>query len=451
MWKSYDSVTCGDFQFVFKPSSDMPTIQKIFLRIYLPLAFLLLLPEMQDRVRPNLRGLIWSECEGYYIYLPGVFILKDVHKIQPGSMWPMKNDQGEMVLIYTCGVAIFEAPLFFVARAYAAINTWDADDYFREPYCWSVAYTGYIVCFLGLFFLRKALLRQHSEWTVFCTLAAVYAGTNLFHYGTKELGMSHVYSFFLFSFLVWHTPRFFEKPTWRNAALIGGTLGWMVLVRPTNAVGALFVLLYDVYTIAAFKARIQWLWSHWKQLSVAAATAFLFFIPQMMYWHEMTGHWAYYSCGEFSFKYWNKPKIAAVLFDSQNGLFLYSPMALVMVAGIFMGWRQKKHQALSIALIFASSTYLFASWWAWWFGGAFGHRSYVELYALLALPLAGVFDKILALRNKWLQSAILLVLAFLIFYSVRLSYLYHIIGQPWDGPEWRWSLTKMQWIWSHLF
>ena len=48
----------------------------------------------------------------------------------------------------------------------------------------------------------------------------------------------------------------------------------------------------------------------------------------------MTGHWLYYSYTEEGFKYWNEPKIAAVLFDVQNGLFLYSPLVLLMMAGL---------------------------------------------------------------------------------------------------------------------
>ncbi|MBL0009093.1 MAG: hypothetical protein IPP25_18465 [Saprospiraceae bacterium] len=106
--------------------------------------------------------------------------------------------------------------------------------------------------------------------------------------------------------------------------------------------------------------------------------AFLFFLPQLMYWKEMTGHWLYYSYTEEGFKYWNEPKIAAVLFDVQNGLFLYSPLVLLMMTGIVMGLFKKNFQAPVVLLIFSIATYFFASWWAWWFGGAFGHRCYVE-------------------------------------------------------------------------
>jgi hypothetical protein len=171
----------------------------------------------------------------------------------------------------------------------------------------------------------------------------------------------------------------------------------------------------------------------------------------MLYWHEMTGKWVRYSYEGEGFIYWAKPKIAAVLFDVQNGLFVYSPMALLMVAGIVTGWRARKHQAVSTAFIFILSTYFFASWWAWWFGGAFGHRSYVELYALLAFPLAGLFEKTMALRRVVVRDLILAGLLFLMFYSVRLSFLYTHLPGPWDGPDWRWNWAKLEWVWSYLF
>lgn len=82
-------------------------------------------------------------------------------------------------------------------------------------------------------------------------------------------------------------------------------------------------------------------------------------------------------------------------------------------------------------VILAIATYLFASWWAWWFGGAFGHRSYVEYYALLALPFASMAQ--LAFKKTWSKVLILAICALLIYYNLGLTYHYN---PPWDGPEW---------------
>ena len=430
----------------------MNVILNFLRRNYLFLLFLLVFPVMYNRINSNPRGVVWSDCEGYYMYLPGVFIIGDFHKLPEGSMWPQRNEKGEITLKYTCGVAIFEMPFFLVTKAYCSAKKYDVQDYFNVHYCRAMAISGYFFGFLGLFFLRKALLRRKfSETVTFWTLMAVFFGTNLFHYMTKEVGMSHAYSFCLFSFLAWQTPRFYEKPSRLNAALLGGALGWIILIRPTSAVLLLFVYLYDVYSWQDLKTRTRFLLDQAPRVAVAAATAFLFFIPQMLYWHEMTGSWVRYSYVNEGFPYWNKPKIADVLFDVQNGLFLYTPMALLMVAGIFMGLKTRKNHAPALLLLFSLATYAFASWWAWWFGGAFGHRCYVEFYALLAFPLAGVVAAMFSIKNRVLRWALFAVFLFFIYYSVKMSFLYTYLTGPWDGQEWRWNPEKIKWVWSYLF
>jgi hypothetical protein len=427
-------------------------LRKLFFNNYLLLTFLILCPTVWDRINENPRAIIWSDSEGYYKYLPGVFILGDVHQIPAGSVWPLKNEQGEILLKYTCGVALFELPFFLGAKQYCSWTNNNPDDFFNVHYCRAIGIGGFLIAFLGLFFLKKGLLRYFSPAVTFWTVMAVFFGTNLFHYATKDMGMSHVYSFFLIAFLVWQTPRFYARPSVLNALLTGGALGWLILIRPTNIVALLFVLLYDVYSWADFKNRLGFFFkTNSRVLLPLAASAILFFIPQLLYWHEMTGNWVHYSYTDEGFIFWNKPKIAAVLFDTQNGLFLYSPMALLMVLATLYGLRVRKFQSVAVALIFGLSTYLFASWWAWWFGGAFGHRSYIELYALLAIPLAGLIEFVLQKRSMVLKASFCLLLVLLMAYSVRLSFLYQELPRPWDGPEWRWNWDKMVWIWSHLF
>jgi hypothetical protein len=79
--------------------------------------FLFLLIIMLDRIHVNPRMVIWSDSEGYYKYLPGLFILKDFHQLEAGSIWPYYNDKGEYIDKYTCGIAYFELPTFLVAHA----------------------------------------------------------------------------------------------------------------------------------------------------------------------------------------------------------------------------------------------------------------------------------------------------------------------------------------------
>ncbi len=421
---------------------------------------LLLLPLLANyakgRVSENLRGVIWSDCEGYYSYLPAVFNIGDVHKLPEGSMNARKNDRGEVVIKYTAGVSYFQLPFFLGARYYCDTHGIERSDYFNRHYSRAIALAGVVAAWLGLLFLFKALKNlDFSRLITWLTLIVVFFGTNLFHYTTKEMGMSHAYSFCLFAVLLWHLPFFYKNPNWRNSLILGVLCGWIVLIRPTNIVPLLLVPLYNVDSFAALSARFRWFGAIWQQLLAVVAAALVMVFPQMLYWREMTGKWLLYSYGgegqQEDFRYWNHPKIADVLFDVQNGLFLYSPLVLLMVLGMLTNWRKTALQSKTLLFIFVVSTYIFASWWAWWFGGAFGHRSYVELYAFFALPTAGILHQIWQLRSAFVKYSLLALIAFLTFYSVRMSILYTKLPGPWDGADWRWNPEKILWVWEHLF
>gem|GEM_PF-4544396 len=78
--------------------------------------FFFLLIIMHNRLHVNPRAIIWSDAEGYYKYLPGLFILKDFHKLEAGSIWPSYNAKREYFDKYTCGIAYFELPAFLIAH-----------------------------------------------------------------------------------------------------------------------------------------------------------------------------------------------------------------------------------------------------------------------------------------------------------------------------------------------
>lgn len=423
----------------------------IDLRIILLGILIILFFITNDRIQSNPRSVIWSDAEGYYSYLPGLFILPDYHHLQAGSMWPKYNAQGEFVNKYSCGVAYFELPFFLLGQWISKQKGINTNDFFYPVYSKAIAFGGLLISFLGLILLGKLLLRHFQQKTVFWVVPAVFLGTNLFHYTTKEMGISHVYSFFLFVALLYHLPAFFRKPGILNSVLLGIILGWIILIRPTNIIVSALLLGYDVYSWQDLKNRLLFFWTNKLVLLLAIVSAMIMFIPQLLYWKEMTGQWIYYSYTDEGFPYWNRPKIAAVLFDVQNGLLLYSPLVLLMLGGIVYGIMKRKYHGPVMAFVFLLATYIFASWWAWWFGGAFGHRSYVEYYALLAIPFAGLSAKLLHSHHRITKILYPSLLVVLMLYSVRLSYLYTSLPGPWDGADWRWNWEKYEWIMSHFF
>lgn len=94
-----------------------------------------------------------------------------------------------------------------------------------------------------------------------------------------------------------------------------------------------------------------------------------------------------------------------------------------------------------IGLIWLISWYLFASWWAWRFGGAFGHRSFIDLYPLLALPFAGVAHFVFRSRNFIFIGLFIAVVAALTYYSLGLTS--HCLSPHYERGIWHVAVREI--------
>lgn len=398
---------------------------------------------------------IWSDAEGYYLYLPAVFIYQsfdeDVLPVLTPDRYQAREGGSLRFTRYTCGVAIMEMP-FFLATHLVIKNGWFNT---KHPTGYSKGYSDAIVmsaifyCMMGLWLLMRYLQRFFSRKARLISILAIFLGTNLFYYSVGEGGMSHAYSFFLFSALIYLTPIVLARTHYGYLALMGFIMGLIFLIRPTNAVFFLFPLCYQLYDKESLTQRWQWFKAHLHQLWIIPVIAFLPIIPQLFYWHHLTGDWFFFSYGDENyFPYLTQPRMLRVLFDVRNGLLIYNPLLLLSLLGMAITSYHYQYHGPIISFIFILITYIFGSYAYWWFGGSFGQRSYIEYYAILIIPLAYVIDKILSLaplfRGIWLT-----VVAALIWYSARLSFLY---DWTWAQANWTWNaldkvLRKGVFIW----
>jgi hypothetical protein len=409
--------------------------------------FLLFTLIAYNREKDNLVAVIWSDVEGYYIYLPAAIEYHDFHHLSTQrSLGGTRNEKGEVTTKYTCGTAICYLPFYLAAHAYSHL-TGSGTTGFEAPYSLAVIFAGVFWSFMGLFFLKKLLSKYFSSsLTVWATILTILLGTNLFYYTTREMGMSHVYSFALFAIIVYVADAYLEKPGRRTAIALGLLLGWTFLVRPTNLILLVFLFFYKVVTKDDLRKRVDFLRGQFANILLASVFFIIVQFPQLLYWKEMYGSWIKYSYEGEHFIFWNRPKIPEVLFDTQNGLFLYSPALLFIFWGLVAGFRYAKTNAIAVSITFILCTYAFASWWAWWFGAAFGHRCYVEYYALFAFPLAVSMERLFALKSRLLKLLLVLCLLLFCYYSVAISYVYDHT-RFWDGHDWQWNYPLW---WSHV-
>jgi len=334
---------------------------------------------------------------------------------------------------YTYGVALLESPFFLLANCIANLSHYSTNGR-SLPYLWGIMLAAITYMLAGLYFISKLLRElQFDVKTQWLVPIGILLGTNLFFYTFRESGMSHVYSFFLIALLCYTSYRRVESPSFRWIILTSIPLALLILIRPTNAVAVLIPMLWGADPKELFD-RIKNFLLDWRWLMIFLVSMGILILPQLMYWKMLTGEYVVYSYGDEGFTNWNQPKMFQVLFSHQNGWLIYSPLMIMPLVGlVYSGWNKMYNWMLpSVMLVLV--TYIFGSWWAWWFGGAYGHRCFVEFLPLLAIPFAFAIERI----RSWSRNAqklVITVVVVAIFINLRMSDLY---GGLWDGPDWTW-------------
>ncbi|MBK8680373.1 MAG: hypothetical protein IPN31_00365 [Bacteroidetes bacterium] len=383
-------------------------------------------------------GVIYSDAEGYYMYLPAVFIyhgFKDIPIAYTKQFIP-DSATGIIYTKYTCGVAILQLPFFLTTHLFASFINPDLATGYSYPYRAAIIVAGSFYMILGLYFVCLFLLKSYNIETVIVTAFFLFVGTNLYYYTLDEPGMSHVYSFFLMALFIFLTPKIIYEFSIKRLFWFSFILGIIALVRPSNIIIGLFPLLYSLNHVSEIKNRLTLFLGSLKKILIAALAFAIPFIPQFIYWDYTSGSIVNYSYGDEGFTSWMTPHFLDVWFSVWNGLFIYTPLALVIIVSLIVMIYKKHTNAWLVLLIFILASYIFGSWHMWWFGGSFGHRCFVEYYALLAIPFA-YFINVTVFNNKiWVRFLSIIFLLSLSYYNIMLSYIYIA---PWYGEEWGWK------------
>lgn len=379
--------------------------------------------------------IIRNDVVSYYAYLPAAFIyndlsfkfVSDLPDDFPGDVWTHTSPNGKQTLKMTMGVAVLNLPFFIFTHIVALIFKLDPNGY-SEPYQFSILLSAIFYLFFGLLFLRKILLSYFSDIIVAVTLLATVLATNLYYYTLVEPGMSHVYSFFLFSGFLYYTINWYFKPNWKNSILLGLFLGLIILVRPANA---LVVIIFLMYGKEPVRDQLGKLWQEKFGIITIVIVAFLIVFLQLIYWKFSTGEWIYYSYGKERF-FFNNPEIINGLFSYRKGWLIYTPVMILTIIGFAFLRKKVPELFLPILIYFILNLYVIFSWWCWWYGGSFGARSLIETYALLSIPLASIINFI-SKKSNYVKGISLLILCFFIYLNLFQSRQYRTSQIHWDS------------------
>ncbi|HXT69587.1 MAG TPA: glycosyltransferase family 39 protein [Vicinamibacterales bacterium] len=379
--------------------------------VLLCLAFLISLPAVTTRLYASdeiehfawLRSLAFDrdvsfENEYQYFYDAGVARGEGFHE----TFLELTNETGRRINYAPIGAAVMWAPFYAAGHVWALVTGAPADG-FSKPYIAAIAYGsafyGFAAVLMCVAIARRVFGAQNG--TLGASLAA-WIGTPLVFYAYVAPGFGHAASAFCVSLFVWIWLRARDRWSTADAIALGLAGGLMSLVREQDV---LLVIGPGIdFLLHASRAMRE---PGGARRTITSATAgVVSFVagvtPQLMAYQALNGHIGQTSTAANKMS-WSSPHGLQVLFSPAHGLFAWTPLALLALAGLVLiairndvgrrfvlGNDARRRFALLALLMVAAQAYTSGVVESWTVAGSFGQRRFIALTPLLVIGLAGL-------------------------------------------------------------
>lgn len=289
---------------------------------------------------------------------------------------------------YPPGVALIRLPLM------AFVVNRDRDG--RPPYSQGEHWMCLVASALALMTIAGLCLRvcERLGVSLLSRHAAVLSltfGTGLFHYGTWDAAMSHIYSALGAAVLLWIAIVAVQDRAGRLPLLLTPFVVILLLmVRNTNV---LIIAFWSVGLLA-------WGWSQgihsrtcWFRNALIVAAGVGIGAPlQLALNYNALGRFQLSSYAREGFDF-SRLMLREVLFSYNRGLFTYYPIiGVALVAGLVV--RRTRLLTVAVAMLVLAYGVLYGYWPSWYLGHGFGHRGFVDMVPLIVPVLALSLDRI---------------------------------------------------------
>jgi hypothetical protein len=310
----------------------------------------------------------------------------------PGSPWGL-------------GYSFLEIPLLALGTGVDALAGNPADGYSHWAvyiYCiGSVILTG-----LGLAALFL-LLRDVGEFmgitsdntrsgVALLVALAIFLGTNVGYYSFSEMCHGATFLFANLFLLCWWRSR--DTDSWRAWLLLGIVGGFLSICRWQDVLYLGGPVIYDLLSGDRIR-RLAW----WRNRSLYAAGVGLWWIPQLLEWKAIYGKWLTIPQGGGIFSF-PPSHMLQVLFSSQNGWFVWTPITILGVVGLLLGVFRSSRVFAPWIVVLTLQLAVVGSIPFWSGAEAFGSRYMLSNLPLIAVGLVVVF----ALSGVWLRRGLAL-------------------------------------------
>ncbi len=319
----------------------------------------------------------------------------------------LQTDTGHRINFGTIGCAILWSPFYAAGDAAAALSGAPRDG-FSKPYLAAVAYGS---AFYGFLAIGLAILcARRIGLDGYAAAVAVWLGTPLLFYMYIAPPFSHACSAFavaLFTF-VWLRVRGEWTPA--GLAALGAAAALMAMTREQDAFFAVAPAVDWAITALLRPASAETAADRprrgvrWLGVPAAAAAFLLVYAPQLAAYKIINGHFGPHASVTHKMK-WDAPHAAQVLFSPEHGFFVWTPLALVAVAGLL----RRQRVLACLLLMFALQVYIGGSVDSWTIAGGFGQRRFVALTTVLVIGLASLLS---LERMRKLSLAVIVLAAY---------------------------------------
>ncbi len=383
----------------------------------LAILFLLTLP----LVNPWVRG----DGVGYYAYIRSLLV---EHKLAFENDWRAANESflmdrvrpdgtidplqytrtGHLDNHFAVGASMLWAP--FIVPVHCAMVTLREfgmnvkANGFSRPYIIAMALGTALYGFLGLLIsFHLGCLYTEERWALLATLGIWFA-SSLPVYMYFNPSWSHAQSVFVVAVFLWYWHRTRQKRSLGQWVILGLISGLMLDVYYAN----IAVLLVP------FLESLKGYWRAWRTAGhdvpalgglfranlVYGLAILIAFSPTLVTRQIIYGQPFDFGYGDVDLSQWASPHLASVLFSSDHGLLVWTPILIPAIAGLFLLYKRDRELAAYSITALLAFYYLIAIDSCWDGISSFGNRFFISLTPLFVLGLATFLSEF----AKWVRG-----------------------------------------------
>ncbi|HUE43401.1 MAG TPA: hypothetical protein VMP12_07535 [Candidatus Sulfotelmatobacter sp.] len=311
---------------------------------------------------------------------------------------------------FTVGPAILWAPFLIAAHAGVlvarALGSNVAADGFSAPYRFAMALGTVVYGFLGLLLAMRLGAKYVSQRWAFLATVAIWWASSLPVYMYFNPSWSHAHSAFVVALFLWYWHETREARSTMQWIVLAAIAGLMLNVYYPNAM-MLAVLAVEALSQYFAALRRQQSSEH-KPIEYNARPSVLrlamnhalfavlmitCLLPTLVSRYVIYGN--PFESGYVSLKdwAWRSPYFLAVLFSSEHGLIVWTPViALACIGVVIFAVREPRVGGAILAAMLAF--YVFIACYPDWAGiSSFGNRFFVSLTPIFVIGLAVFFSR----------------------------------------------------------